>query len=149
MPDSLKESKIYQLDLGTLVAGTQFRGDFEKRLKMIMTGISREKDPIVYIDEIHSLVGAGATGDSAMDASNMLKPYLEAGKIRFIGSTTYDEYKRHFAKSKGLVRRFRQIDIPEPSIEETKAIVKKLKKNYQDFHGVVYTEKAIDYQMSP
>lgn len=144
VPDSLKESKIYQLDLGTLVAGTQFRGDFEKRLKMIMTGISREKDPIVYIDEIHSLVGAGATGDSAMDASNMLKPYLEAGKIRFIGSTTYDEYKRHFAKSKGLVRRFRQIDIPEPSIEETKAIVKKLKKNYQDFHGVVYTEKAID-----
>ena len=145
VPDSLIGSRIYQLDLGTLLAGTQFRGDFEKRLKMIMDGVSRENNPIVYIDEIHSLVGAGATSESAMDASNMLKPYLEAGKIRFIGSTTYDEYKRHFAKSKGLVRRFRQIDIAEPSIEETIEIIRQLKKNYEKFHGVYYADKAIEF----
>lgn len=145
VPKSLSGSKIYQLDIGTLLAGTQFRGDFEKRLKMIMDGISREDNPIVYIDEIHSLVGAGATGDSAMDASNMLKPYLETGKIRFIGSTTYGEYKRYFAKSKGLVRRFRQIDIAEPSIDETIIILKKLKKNYEKFHGVFYGDKAIEF----
>jgi len=145
VPDSLIGSRIYQLDLGTLLAGTQFRGDFEKRLKMIMDGVSRENNPIVYIDEIHSLVGAGATSESAMDASNMLKPYLEAGKIRFIGSTTYDEYKRHFAKSKGLVRRFRQIDVAEPSIEETIEIIRQLKKNYEKFHGVYYADKAIEF----
>ncbi len=145
VPHSLKDAKIYQLDMGTLLAGTQFRGDFEKRLKMIMDGISSEPNPIVYIDEIHSLVGAGATGEGAMDASNMLKPYLEAGKIRFIGSTTYEEYKRYFAKSKGLVRRFRQIDIAEPSIEETREILFKLKGGYEQFHGVTYTDDALDF----
>lgn len=145
VPSSLADARIYQLDLGSLLAGTQYRGDFEKRVKMIMDGVSRETNPIVYIDEIHALVGAGATGDSAMDASNMLKPYLEAGKIRFIGSTTYDEYKRHFAKSKGLVRRFRQIDISEPSVDETITIIKRLKKNYENFHGVYYSDKAIEF----
>ena len=143
VPEDLRQSKIYGLDVGTLLAGTQFRGDFEKRLKMIMEGISREENPIVYIDEIHSLVGAGATGEGAMDASNMLKPYLEAGKIRFIGSTTYDEYKRYFAKNKGLVRRFRQIDITEPSTEEAIAILQRLKEHYEKFHGVVYTDESI------
>ena len=143
VPEGLRQSKIYGLDVGTLLAGTQFRGDFEKRLKMIMEGISREENPIVYIDEIHSLVGAGATGEGAMDASNMLKPYLEAGKIRFIGSTTYDEYKRYFAKNKGLVRRFRQIDITEPSTEEAIAILQRLKEHYEKFHGVVYTDESI------
>lgn len=145
VPDSIIDSNIYQLDLGTLLAGTQYRGDFEKRIKMVMDGVSREKNPIVYIDEIHSLVGAGATGESAMDASNMLKPYLEAGKIRFIGSTTYDEYKRHFAKSKGLVRRFRHIDISEPSTDETVRIIRQLKKNYEKFHGVYYADNAIEF----
>lgn len=145
VPDSLKDARIYQLDMGTLLAGTQYRGDFEKRLKMIMDGVSKEDNPIVYIDEIHSLVGAGATGEGAMDASNMLKPYLEAGKIRFIGSTTYDEYKRFFAKSKGLVRRFRQIDITEPSVEEAIEILRKLKVGYEQFHGVAYTDKAINF----
>lgn len=145
VPESLKDAKIYQLDMGTLLAGTQFRGDFEKRLKMIMEGISSELHPIVYIDEIHNLVGAGATGEGAMDASNMLKPYLEAGKIRFIGATTYEEYKRYFAKSKGLVRRFRQIDIVEPSIEETREILSKLKESYEQFHRVTYTDEALDF----
>lgn len=143
VPDGLKKSKIYGLDMGTLLAGTQFRGDFEKRLKMIMEGIRKEPAPIVYIDEIHSLVGAGATGEGAMDASNMLKPYLEEGKIRFIGSTTYDEYKRYFAKSKGLVRRFRQIDVAEPSVDEAIAIITRLKDYYEQFHGVKYTDEAI------
>ena len=113
VPERLKGSRIYQLDIGTLLAGTQYRGDFEHRIKQIMDGIQDESDKnIVYIDEIHTLVGAGATGEGAMDASNMLKPYLESGSIRFIGSTTYEEYNRHFSRSKGLVRRFQQIDIP-------------------------------------
>lgn len=112
---------------------------------MIMDGAAEEENAIVYIDEIHTLVGAGATGEGAMDASNMLKPYLEAGKIRFIGSTTYDEYKRHFAKSKGLVRRFSRIDIEEPSEEETIEILNRLKGNYESYHGVKYLDEAIDY----
>ena len=117
VPERLKASRIYLFDLGTLVAGTQFRGDFEKRIKMIMDGAAQEGNAIVYIDEIHNLVGAGATGEGSMDASNMLKPYLEAGNIRFIGSTTYEEYNCHFVRSKGLVRRFQQIDIMEPYID--------------------------------
>ena len=118
VPERLAGFRIYELDLGSLLAGTQYRGDFEKRLKSIMEGIGREGNAIVYIDEIHNLIGAGRTGEGSMDASNMLKPYLETGAIRFIGSTTYDEYNRYFARSKGLVRRFQQIDILEPSIEE-------------------------------
>ncbi|UKK50448.1 ATP-dependent Clp protease ATP-binding subunit ClpA [Prevotella sp. E13-17] len=146
VPDRLKESRIYQLDLGTLLAGTQYRGDFENRIKMIMDGIRNESEAnIVYIDEIHTLVGAGATGEGAMDASNMLKPYLEAGSIRFIGSTTYEEYNRHFSRSKGLVRRFQQIDIPEPSPEETKHILRQLQPNYEAFHHVKYDSDAIDF----
>ena len=123
VPERLADCRIYELDLGTLLAGTQYRGDFEKRLKSIMDGVSNEGDAIIYIDEIHNLIGAGRTGDSSMDASNMLKPYLEQGDIRFIGSTTYEEYNRYFAGSKGLVRRFQKIDILEPSIEEAIRIV--------------------------
>ena len=124
VPERLKGSRIYQLDMGTLLAGTQYRGDFENRIKLIMDGIREESDNnIVYIDEIHTLVGAGATGDGAMDASNMLKPYLESGDIRFIGSTTYEEYNRHFSRSKGMIRRFQQIDISEPTIDEAKHIL--------------------------
>ena len=149
IPERLKGSKIYQLDIGTLLAGTQFRGDFEKRIKEVMDGIMRESDRnIVYIDEIHNLVGAGATGEGSMDASNMLKPYLESGKIRFIGSTTYDEYNRHFSKSKGLVRRFQQIDIAEPTAEEALEILKQLKKNYEKFHGVYYADKALEFAVT-
>ena len=146
VPERLKGSRIYQLDIGTLLAGTQYRGDFENRIKQIMDGIQEESDKnIVYIDEIHTLVGAGATGEGAMDASNMLKPYLESGSIRFIGSTTYEEYNRHFSRSKGLVRRFQQIDIPEPTPEETKHILRQLKEQYEQFHGVIYDEAALDY----
>ena len=146
VPERLKGSRIYQLDIGTLLAGTQYRGDFENRIKQIMDGIQEESQKnIVYIDEIHTLVGAGATGEGSMDASNMLKPYLESGNIRFIGSTTYEEYNRHFSRSKGLVRRFQQIDIPEPTPEETKHILRQLREQYERFHGVTYDEAALDF----
>jgi ATP-dependent Clp protease ATP-binding subunit ClpA len=138
--------------MGTLLAGTQYRGDFENRIKMIMDGVAAEQNSpdhpvanIVYIDEIHTLVGAGATGDSAMDASNMLKPYLEAGTIRFIGSTTYEEYNRHFSRSKGMIRRFQQIDIPEPSVDEAKHILRQLQPRYEEFHHVKYDDEAISF----
>ena len=152
VPDRLKGCRIYQLDMGTLLAGTQYRGDFENRIKMIMDGVAAEQDNpaepvanIVYIDEIHTMVGAGATSDSAMDASNMLKPYLEAGTIRFIGSTTYEEYNRYFSRSKGIVRRFQQIDIPEPTIDEAKHILRQLQPRYEEFHHVKYDDEAIDF----
>lgn len=145
VPERLLDCRIYELDLGTLLAGTQYRGDFEKRLKTIMEGVRNEGHAIIYIDEIHNLIGAGRTGDGSMDASNMLKPYLESGDIRFIGSTTYEEYNRYFARSKGLVRRFQQIDILEPSIEETIHIVEGLKEKYEDFHGVTYQPDVIPY----
>ena len=146
VPERLVGSRIYQLDMGTLLAGTQYRGDFENRIKMIMDGVQQESDNnIVYIDEIHTLVGAGATGEGAMDASNMLKPYLEAGTIRFIGSTTYEEYNRHFSRSKGMIRRFQQIDIPEPTVVEAKHILKQLQPRYEDFHHVKYDDEAIDF----
>ena len=146
VPKRLKGSKIYQLDMGTLLAGAQYRGDFENRIKQIMDGIQEgSENNIVYIDEIHTLVGAGSIGESAMDASNMLKPYLESGKIRFIGSTTFEEYNRHFSRSKGLVRRFQQIDILEPSVDETKNIIRQLKPRYEEFHDVKYTDEAISF----
>ena len=152
VPERLKGCRIYQLDMGTLLAGTQYRGDFENRIKMIMDGVAAEQDNpaepvanIVYIDEIHTMVGAGATSDSAMDASNMLKPYLEAGTIRFIGSTTYEEYNRYFSRSKGIVRRFQQIDIPEPTVDEAKHILRQLQPRYEEFHHVKYDDEAIDF----
>jgi ATP-dependent Clp protease ATP-binding subunit ClpA len=152
VPERLKGCKVYQLDMGTLLAGTQYRGDFENRIKMIMDGVAADQDypaepvaNIVYIDEIHTLVGAGATSDSAMDASNMLKPYLEDGSIRFIGSTTYEEYNRYFSRSKGIVRRFQQIDIPEPTVGETKHILKQLQPRYEAFHHVKYEDEAISF----
>ena len=152
VPERLRGCKVYQLDMGTLLAGTQYRGDFENRIKQIMEGIVADQDHpaepvanIVYIDEIHTLVGAGATSEGAMDASNMLKPYLESGNIRFIGSTTYEEYNRHFARSKGMIRRFQQIDIAEPSIDEAKHILRQLLPIYEDFHHVKYADDAIDF----
>ena len=146
VPERLRDSKIYQLDMGTLLAGTQYRGDFENRIKQIMDGVQNEGDHnIVYIDEIHTLVGAGATSDSAMDASNMLKPYLDAGTIRFIGSTTYEEYNRHFARSKGMIRRFQQIDIAEPTLDEATHILQQLQPRYEEFHHVSYDDEAIRF----
>ena len=146
VPKRLRGSRIYQLDMGTLLAGSQYRGDLENRIKQIMDGIQEESgNNIVYIDEIHTLVGAAATGEGAMDASNMLKPYLESGTIRFIGSTTYEEYNRYFSRSKGLIRRFQQIDILEPTVEEAKTIIRQLKPRYEEFHGVKYTDEAITF----
>ena len=146
VPERLRGAHIYQLDMGTLLAGTQFRGDFEKRIKQVMDGIMDEGDNnIVYIDEIHTLVGAGATGGGAMDASNMLKPYLESGRIRFIGSTTHEELNRYVARSKGVTRRFQQIDIQEPSAEEAKNILRQLLPHYEEFHGVQYEQGAVDF----
>ena len=146
VPDRLKGSGIYMLDLGTMLAGTQYRGDFEKRIKQVMDGVAGEgKNNIVYIDEIHNMVGAGAVGESSMDASNMLKPYLERGDLRFIGSTTYEEYNKYFSRSKGLVRRFQQIDILEPSIDEAVNILMQLRPRYEEFHKVVYEDEALRY----
>ncbi len=145
VPDALKGFKIYQIDIAAMLAGTQYRGDFEKRIKNTMDHLSRLGNVIVYIDEIHSIVGAGATGDSAMDASNMLKPYLESGKLRFIGSTTYEEFNRQLSRSKGIVRRFQQIDILEPTVDETIEIINGLKHNYESFHKVKYLPSAIEH----
>ena len=145
VPDRLKDCRIYAMDMGSMLAGTQYRGDFEKRIKEVMEGARKEGNCIIYIDEIHNMIGAGRGSDGSLDASNMLKPYLESGDIRFIGSTTYDEYKRYFAKSKGIVRRFQEIDIEEPSIDDAIKILQGLEKNYEDFHHVVYTPEAIEY----
>lgn len=148
VPEPLKNAKIFSLDLGSLIAGTQFRGDFEKRFKRGMDSISREEKPIVYIDEIHNIVGAGAVNGGSFDISNMLKPYLAAGSIRFIGATTYEEYKKHFEKSRSLVRRFQNIDIREPGIEDATRILEGLKKSYEKFHGVTYGKGVIAYAVS-
>ena len=145
VPERLKGSRIYELDLGSMLAGTQYRGDFEQRLKSVMKSLSAEKKAILYIDEIHNLIGAGQIGDGSMDASNMLKPYLEQGDIRFIGSTTYEEYNRYFSRSKGMVRRFQQIDIQEPSIDEAICIIEGLKEKYEEYHHVTYEPGVIEY----
>ena len=145
VPERLKGSHVYMMDVGTIVAGTQFRGDFEKRMKMIMDGLASEGNTILYIDEIHNIIGAGRNGDSTLDASNMLKPYLESGSIRFIGSTTYDEYNRYISKQKSLVRRFQQIDIAEPSVDDAIRIIEGLRPGYEKFHGVKYAADAIEF----
>ena len=145
VPEPLKGAKIYALDLGTLLAGTQYRGDFEKRFEEVMAGISREEKPIVYLDEIHNVVGAGAVGGGSFDIANMLKPYLAGGRVRFIGATTYEEYKKYFEKSKSLVRRFQNVEIREPSAADTVEILKGLKKYYEKFHGVRYGKGVIEY----
>lgn len=145
VPDALKDAKVYSLDLGSILAGTQYRGDFEKRLKRLLKEIGKEKSPIIYIDEIHNLAGAGAVGESSFDASNMLKPYLAEGNIRFIGATTFEEYKKHFEKNKSLVRRFQQIQINEPGEKECVEILKGLKPGYEKFHGVKYGKGVVEY----
>lgn len=145
VPERLQGFHIYELDLGSLIAGAQFRGDFEKRLKAIMEGIQREGNAIVYIDEIHNLVGAGQSGEGAMDASQMLRPYMEEGNIRFIGSTTYQEMNRYMNKQRGLMRRFQQIDILEPSKDETVRILVGLQKKYEQYHHVEYEEGVMEY----
>lgn len=144
-PEPLKGAVLYALDLGGLLAGTQYRGDFEKRFKEIMEGLSGEDLPILYLDEIHNIVGAGAVNGGSLDAANLLKPYLAAGHIRFIGATTYEEYKKHFSGSRSLVRRFQNVDIKEPSREETVEILKGLKAGYEKFHGVRYGAGVLEH----
>lgn len=145
VPERLRGARVYMMDMGTMVAGTQFRGDFEKRIKMVMEGLAQEGNAILCIDEIHNLIGAGRNGDASLDASNMLKPYLESGAIRFIGSTTYDEYNRYIAKQKSLVRRFQQIDIAEPSVDDAMRIVEGLRPSYEKFHGVKYAAGVVEF----
>lgn len=143
VPNVLKGFKIYSLDMGAILAGTKYRGDFEERIKKILNKIMEEKKAIVYIDEIHTLVGAGAISGGAMDASNILKPFIDRGKLRVIGSTTYEEYKKIFEKDRALSRRFQKIEVNEPTLEEAYDILLGLRKNYEEFHGVEYTNEAL------
>ncbi|MEJ2690335.1 MAG: ATP-dependent Clp protease ATP-binding subunit ClpA [Deltaproteobacteria bacterium] len=143
VPDLLQEVRIHQLDMGSLLAGTKYRGDFEERLKAVVNEVEKEKNIILLIDEIHTIVGAGATTGSSMDASNLLKPALQSGTLRCIGSTTYEEYKNYVEKDRALSRRFQRIDVEEPTVEETCAILQGLKSRYEKHHGVRYSDAAI------
>src|SRR5262245_29228014 len=143
VPEVLRDSTIFALDMGTLLAGTRYRGDFEERLKAVMKEIENYPGAILFIDEIHTVIGAGATSGGAMDASNLLKPALQSGTIRCIGSTTYKEYRSYFEKDRALVRRFQKIDVNEPSIEDSVKILRGLKPYYEQHHKVRYTAEAI------
>ena len=145
VPPRLRGARIYQMDMASMVAGTSYRGAFEKRIKSVIEGALSEGNSIIYIDEIHTLVGAGSSGDSSLDGANILKPYLESGQLRFIGSTTYKEYNRHLQESQGMVRRFQQIDIAEPSVPEAIEILEGLRERYEQFHGVRYADGVLRY----
>jgi len=142
-PEILSETTIYSLDMGSLLAGTKYRGDFEERLKSVMTELEDHPDAVLFIDEIHTVIGAGATSGGAMDASNLLKPALQGGKLRCMGSTTYKEYRQHFEKDRALARRFQKIDVIEPNIEDTINILKGLKSRFEQHHDVKYSMDAI------
>ncbi len=144
VPEVLRDSTIYALDMGTLIAGTKYRGDFEKRLKGVIKEVQKDPGAILFIDEIHTVIGAGAASGGVMDASNLIKPVLANGEIRCIGSTTYEEYRGIFEKDHALARRFQKIDVPEPSLEETIAILHGLKSRFEEHHGVVYDTEALD-----
>jgi ATP-dependent Clp protease ATP-binding subunit ClpA len=143
VPEVLRNCTIYSLDMGSLIAGTRYRGDFEERLKSVVKELEAIKGAILFIDEIHTVIGAGATSGGAMDASNLLKPALAAGTLRCVGSTTYKEYRQYFEKDRALVRRFQKIDVVEPSIPDTIKIIKGLKPYYEEFHKVRYTSDAV------
>lgn len=143
VPEKLKTAVIYSLDLGSLLAGTKFRGDFEGRLKAVVKEIAKRPHSILFIDEIHTIVGAGATSGGSMDASNLLKPALASGEISCIGSTTHNEYRQHFEKDRALNRRFQKIDVNEPSLEDCVKILQGLRKVYEDFHKVTYSDAAL------
>ncbi len=143
VPDVLQNAVVFSLDMGSLLAGTRYRGDFEERLKQVVKEIEALPGAILFIDEIHTVIGAGATSSGAMDASNLLKPALQQGALRCIGSTTYKEYRQYFEKDRALVRRFQKIDVHEPSIPDAIAILKGLKPYFEDFHKVRYTDEAI------
>ena len=143
VPEPLKDVHIYALDLGGMLAGTKFRGDFEQRLKGVIAELRRRPNSVLFIDEIHTIVGAGATSSGSMDASNILKPVLTSGEIRCIGSSTYEEYKNHFEKDRALSRRFEKIEIPEPPVAESILILKGLRSRYEAHHGIEYTDAAL------
>lgn len=143
VPEALRDKVIYSLDLGSMLAGTKFRGDFEARLKGVIKEIKKRKNAVLFIDEIHTLVGAGATSGGSMDASNLLKPALANGELSVIGSTTHQEYRQHFEKDRALNRRFQKIDIREPSVPETIEILHGLKSKFETYHDVIYTDEAL------
>ncbi|WP_233081307.1 ATP-dependent Clp protease ATP-binding subunit ClpA [Rheinheimera soli] len=143
VPEVIANATIYSLDMGSLLAGTKYRGDFEKRLKSLLKEIENEKDAVLFIDEIHTVIGAGAASGGVMDASNLIKPLLSSGRLRCIGSTTYQEFKNIFEKDTALVRRFQKIDVVEPSVDDTTQILQGLKERYEAHHGVRYTQKAL------
>lgn len=143
VPEILKGSKLYELDLTALIAGTCYRGDFEKRIKNVLDELSKMDKPILFIDEIHMLIGAGAAGSGNMDAANILKPYLTEGKIKFIGATTYTEYTQYIEKDPALMRRFQKVEIEEPSVEDAIQIISGLKEHYEAYHKLTYTDEAI------
>src|SRR5471032_372985 len=144
VPEVLAAATVFSLDMGTLLAGTRYRGDFEERLKQVLKELEAHPNAILFIDEIHTVIGAGATSGGAMDASNLLKPALASGTIRCMGSTTYKEYRQHFEKDRALVRRFQKIDINEPTVEDAIAILKGLKPYFEDYHRLKYTNEAIE-----
>ena len=143
VPEVLAGATIFSLDMGSLLAGTRYRGDFEERIKQVIKELENHANAILFIDEIHTVIGAGATSGGAMDASNLLKPALASGSLRCMGSTTYKEFRQHFEKDRALVRRFQKIDVNEPTVEDTVKILKGLKSHYEDFHKVKYTSDAL------
>ncbi|MCG7622820.1 ATP-dependent Clp protease ATP-binding subunit ClpA [Epibacterium sp. Ofav1-8] len=143
VPEVLSETTIYSLDMGALLAGTRYRGDFEERLKAVVTELEEHPDAVLFIDEIHTVIGAGATSGGAMDASNLLKPALQGGKLRTMGSTTYKEFRQHFEKDRALSRRFQKIDVNEPSVEDSIEILKGLKPYFEEHHSIKFTSDAI------
>lgn len=143
VPVPLKNAKIYKLDMGSLLAGTRFRGDFEERMKKVISELQKMDNVILFIDEIHTVVGAGAVSGGSMDASNMLKPVLTSGKVKCVGSTTFEEYKKYFDKDRALSRRFQKIEIPEPTTEQTYEILLGLKDRYEEYHDIKYTDEAL------
>ncbi len=144
VPPFLKDAEMFALDMGALLAGTKYRGDFEQRLKDVITALENKKNALLFIDEIHTVVGAGATSSGSMDASNILKPALTTGSIRCVGSTTYEEYKNYFEKDRALSRRFEKIEVPEPTVKETIEILKGLKGCYEEHHCLTYTDEALE-----
>ncbi len=144
VPEALRKAIVYSLDMGALIAGTRYRGEFEERLKGVVKALQKQDNAVLFIDEIHTIVGAGATSGGSMDASNLLKPALASGRMRCIGSTTFEEFRQHFDKDRALSRRFQRVEVNEPSIEDTKKILLGLRGQYESFHGVKYTDEALD-----
>lgn len=144
VPRPLRDAKVYSLDMGSIIAGTRFRGDFEERMKQVLVALKKCRNVILFIDEIHTIVGAGAVSGGSLDASNILKPALTSGLIRCIGSTTHEEYRKYFEKDRALSRRFQPIEVPEPTVDETVKILRGLRSKYESFHDVVYSDEALE-----